>query len=130
MSGATSLVDGFTYLSVGRIGDYTVYTSGNLTVPDLVSRTWAERLFTWPWRPLQKLKTVRRPDPNLYRVGRDVVVGHPATVEAMRQTLTYEAERERERAREQRIAELEDLIGEPYVSRGPGPIAGVAEVKS
>lgn len=50
-------------------------------------RTWRQRLFTRPWRPLQRTETVRRavtvPSPTLLRATGFLgpcIIGHPETV--------------------------------------------------
>jgi hypothetical protein len=49
-----------------------------------VNRTWRERLFSWPWRPWLATRIERIPDPSLYQLGGDTLVGHPATIERLR----------------------------------------------
>lgn len=64
----------------------------NLTVPGplkTVPRTWRERLFSLPWRPLQATRQVQTyvPDPNVYRLENGMVVGHPVTIAQLRSKL-------------------------------------------
>ena len=47
------------------------------TVPVKVSRTWKERLFTFPWHPLQKTKIVHEQHPAIYKHG-GVIYAHPS----------------------------------------------------
>lgn len=51
----------------------------NLTVQGTVPRTWKERMFSWPWRPLRKTKVINVPDPTVYLMG-DKAIAHPATI--------------------------------------------------
>lgn len=50
-----------------------------------VRRTWRERLFTVPWRPLRTHNTVMEhvPNPDLVKVGH-IFYGHPETVRKLR----------------------------------------------
>jgi hypothetical protein len=47
-----------------------------------VRRTWRERLFTLPWRPLRRTKRVVRlvPDPEVFMMD-GKIFGHPATID-------------------------------------------------
>jgi hypothetical protein len=47
------------------------------TIPQTVNRTWKERLFTFPWRPLQTTKTVYTQKPAAYSYG-GVIYAHPS----------------------------------------------------
>ena len=53
-----------------------------VTKETTVKRSWRERLLSRPWRPWKTTKIVvsQEPDPNLYRIGRTQIVGHPATI--------------------------------------------------
>lgn len=44
------------HLEHTKIGDVVVFPDGN--VSDIQYRTWKERLFTWPWMPFNKYKSV------------------------------------------------------------------------
>jgi hypothetical protein len=60
-----------------------------LTVPDgydVVRRTWRERLFQRPWRPLRATRPVARfkPDPAFYVLEQKMIVAHPVTMAKMR----------------------------------------------
>lgn len=48
-------------------------------------RPWRERLFSWPWRPLQKKDVVvtYTPSPNVINYG-STIICHPATAKALR----------------------------------------------
>lgn len=51
-------------------------------VVEEVTRTWSERLFSWPWRPLKKVKQVQREEPSdqvFYANGK--YYAHPALIE-------------------------------------------------
>ena len=52
----------------------------NLTVQETVPRTWKERLFSWPWRPMRKNNVINVPDPTVYLIGRHKASAHPATI--------------------------------------------------
>ena len=74
-----------------RIGGIVVIENAALTVPGEpyeVPRGWWERLFTRPWRPLDKKRwvTPRKPDPNFYRMG-DRLVGHPMAIANLKRCL-------------------------------------------
>lgn len=51
-----------------------------------VERTWKERLFSLPWRPLRTTKVVveRHPDPMLRMLGDGIIVCHPAVAFQLR----------------------------------------------
>ena len=55
--------------------------------PVQVRRTWRERLFSRPWRPLQATRTVipQVPYQGAMTLGRDAVVMHPAIARQMRE---------------------------------------------
>lgn len=38
-----------------------IFYSNLMDNPEIVVRTWKERLFTRPWNPRQKIKTIHRP---------------------------------------------------------------------
>ncbi|NIQ88650.1 MAG: hypothetical protein GWN93_06045 [Deltaproteobacteria bacterium] len=63
----------------------SVHCTKNVWVP----RTWRERLFTLPWRPLRKMKYMTVPDPELYAtpIG---FMGHPVTVARLMESLAGE----------------------------------------
>lgn len=46
------------------------------TVPQTVERTWKERLFSLPWHPFQKTKTVYEQKPALYKYD-GTIFSHP-----------------------------------------------------
>ena len=52
----------------------------HLTVQETVPRTWKERLFSWPWRPIRKTKVISVPDPTVYYFGNRKATAHPATI--------------------------------------------------
>lgn len=60
--------------------------SHHLTDPVTVTRTWRERLLTWPWRPLQRTKVVQVPSPKVF-VANDFggMICHPDTAAKLRQ---------------------------------------------
>ena len=70
-----------------------------MTTPEerIVTRTWKERLFSRPWRPLQPTKTVtvQVPREDLITIdGGKTFVGHPETVAKFREELAgYKAAR-------------------------------------
>lgn len=57
--------------------------------PVLVKRTWPERLFSWPWNPFRGLKTVtpKVPSGQVYRLGDDILIMHPVTLEKIREAM-------------------------------------------
>lgn len=59
-----------------------------------VPRTWKERLFTWPWRPLQTTRTEVRTEPSdqIVRMG-DTIFCHPSIADKIRESLTSEIPR-------------------------------------
>jgi hypothetical protein len=71
-------------------GGYRIIENDLLTIagtPYEVSRPWKERLFTMPWRPLNKTKTIapRIPDPDFYISETDrFIVGHPETMKKLK----------------------------------------------
>ena len=63
-----------------------VIASPHITETQEIARTWRERLFSLPWRPLRKTKTVVVPRKDLFWVN-GAFYGHPATIEALRERL-------------------------------------------
>lgn len=64
----------------------------NLTMPGpplIIIRSWRERLFTWPWRPLQRrrMDETRIPSTGIFKIGPDTFVAHPVTARRIRQEL-------------------------------------------
>ena len=55
----------------------------------IVSRSWRERLFSWPWRPwaTTKVVTVRVPDEKVYVLNDSVIVCHPTIAAELRARL-------------------------------------------
>jgi hypothetical protein len=45
-----------------------IITNPYLTESKVVPRSWKERLFSWPWRPLVKTKTIQVPDDKVYLI--------------------------------------------------------------
>lgn len=71
------------------------HESNSLTVPvgkKATWRSWRERLFTLPWRPWRKFNvtTLYGPDPDVYIVGSKIVVGHPVTLNKIKQAIENE----------------------------------------
>jgi sporulation protein YlmC with PRC-barrel domain len=64
----------------------TIVTSKWITDTKEVKRTWKERLFTVPWRPLKKTKTVVVPSDKVYMMG-DIVVCHPVMESRLQEAL-------------------------------------------
>ena len=67
-----------------------VITSVNLTVPGEpveIPRSWRERLFTRPWQPLKRTRTVtpQIPHPGAL-IMRDKILMHPATYQKLKDT--------------------------------------------
>lgn len=61
-----------------------IIESPHLTVPRTVTRTWRERLFSWPWRPWRATRVVQAPDPSMYQMAGGLLVGHPVTINRLR----------------------------------------------
>ena len=58
--------------------------------PYEVQRTWKERLFTTPWRPFKRTKTIipKVPDKFVYFIeGGKVCIAHPASARIIREKL-------------------------------------------
>lgn len=69
------------------ISGITIKTNPNLVVPGetkAVKRTWRERLFSRPWRPLQTHNYIQTydPDPNFYDIG-GVMFCHPVLLDKL-----------------------------------------------
>ncbi len=69
----------------------SIVESEALTIPGTPyeqRRTWKERLFSRPWRPMQATRTVvpRLPDPQSYKIGSRLFM-HPQTAAALRRHL-------------------------------------------
>ena len=79
------MIDGFF-----QVHGYVVIESVFCTVTEEIEvrRTMKERLFTWPWRPMQRTKTetVTVPSPDVFLVGNQVI-GHPATIAKLREMM-------------------------------------------
>lgn len=56
--------------------------------PIEVPRTWRERLFTLPWQPRKRTKTVitKVPAKHGYRMGSNTIVMHPETARQLRES--------------------------------------------
>ena len=69
------------------IYDGIIFLSSSLfldTKEEVVTRTWRERLFSKPWRPLVKEKTLRYQVPmETVTVLGNKAIGHPATIAQM-----------------------------------------------
>ena len=76
-----------------------IITNPYLTMPKTVPRSWLERLFSLPWHPLVKTKTIQVPDDKIYLintrgtkleefgVGRPTYFCHPMTLPKLRKLL-------------------------------------------
>ena len=56
----------------------------------IVKRSWRERIFSRPWRPLQRTKEIIRfvPDPYVYLIrDRNIIIAHPITVIKLHQEI-------------------------------------------
>lgn len=49
-------------------------------------RTWGERLWSWPWRPLRREKSTQVPSDQCYMIG-DVLFCHPEKAKQIRRML-------------------------------------------
>lgn len=61
---------------MGYFGGIQIIEDKNMLEYETVSRTWKERLFTLPWRPFLKVKTISKPSKDIYQVG-NTFVCHP-----------------------------------------------------
>lgn len=54
--------------------------------PQTVTRSWRERLWSWPWRPLQRtrIEIPQVPFRGGYKLANGTLVMHPETVAALR----------------------------------------------
>lgn len=66
-----------------------VITSPWLTRTVEVERTWKERLFSWPWRPLRKTRFVEVASDEVFQYENKVVM-HPATFAKLQKELKVE----------------------------------------
>lgn len=71
-----------------------IYTNEHLVLQERkqVERTWRERLFTLPWRPLRRYRTIVtcRPNPSpmlMYVNGQPIFFMHPETFQQLKETL-------------------------------------------
>ncbi len=51
-----------------------IFYNINVVSEEIVKRTWKERLFSLPWKPFLKTKTIIKPA--IYQVGNDIIA-HP-----------------------------------------------------
>lgn len=58
-----------------------VFIDPNALTTEKISRTWKERLFTWPWKPFKKFNEIKKP--GCYRVGDNMIV-HPEVWEEIK----------------------------------------------
>lgn len=60
---------------------YSLLENRMMVIPEEVDRDWKERLFTWPWRPFRKTRTIFVPDPQvLVDNNNRMIVGHPVVI--------------------------------------------------
>lgn len=76
--------DTMSHLAGAHLGGRPIYSSLLMTI-SVVKRhkkTWAERLFSLPWRPMKKHKFVNteEPDPQLMIMENGAIIGHPSVV--------------------------------------------------
>ena len=65
-----------------------VISSKNMTKEKTVSRSWRERLFSLPWRPLQKTKIVRVTTEDVFiDRQRSIVYCHPSLLNKVRNAI-------------------------------------------
>jgi len=62
-----------------------------------INRTWKERLFSWPWKPLTKKKWITEkfhpqyPDPNVYYLDDGkTIMAHPLVIQQLKELLKKE----------------------------------------
>lgn len=63
--------------------DLEIYVTHWLVDYKTVNRTWRERLFTLPWRPLIKIKQIKVPSENVIKIGNTLYV-HPVLYEKLK----------------------------------------------
>lgn len=77
------------YLDIARGPDWwagcKVVEVAHLAQTKTIGRSWRERLFSRPWQPWRKLKTVPTGEPVVYADGRGTIYAYPRGVEAIRQ---------------------------------------------
>ena len=79
------------YNTFSTFGGIQVIEGVNMTVAGElyeVSRTWKDRVFTWPWNPLRKTYTIipQVPSDEIIRF-KDKMVCHPTIANKLRQEL-------------------------------------------
>jgi len=62
---------------IGQFGGIQLIQDKNLLEYETVNRTWKERLFTFPWRPFVKVKTISKPSRVIYKLGNYAIMCHP-----------------------------------------------------
>ena len=73
--------------------DRQIIENKNMTIADgtiIIKRSWRERIFSRPWRPLQRTREIIRfiPDPHIYLIrGKNMIVAHPTTAIKLRQEI-------------------------------------------
>ena len=70
----------------GHLMGLKLYVNDSLTVPVAIRRPWRIRLFSRPWRPLEKFDYAISPDPCLYSMGTGIV-GHSETLAVMKERI-------------------------------------------
>jgi hypothetical protein len=63
-----------------------IIESLSCTIEETVIRTWKERLFSWPWKPFKKFKTITKPNEGYFSCG-DTIVCHPQFARKLREAL-------------------------------------------
>jgi len=77
---------------MAMLNDMRIVTSTLLVIdgdPIEKKRTWKERLFSRPWRPLKKTKTIipKVPDPKAV-ISNGTIIVHPAVFLDLKQTMS------------------------------------------
>lgn len=74
-----------------NFGFFKVLTDEKLTMEkeEERRRSWSERLFSWPWRPWEKTKTVtvNVPSNEFYIAGGTTIICHPAMLRKVERAL-------------------------------------------
>lgn len=68
---------------IHRLAGMEIYDNINLVEHVSAERSWRERLFTRPWRPLIRVKTVAVPMKHFLMMD-GKLFGHPATIARLR----------------------------------------------
>lgn len=60
---------------------FQIIEDKNLCEYETVMRTWKERLFSLPWKPFTKYKTISKPNLTIYYLGNNALLMHPIMIQ-------------------------------------------------